>query len=78
MFIVEIQTIALNNLQKHFQYIKGIIMSNSTLVQRQRQPVSTETHSTKQVARHFLAWRKAQKAKLDAKLGHNGGPPIND
>tara|TARA_Y200000002_G_C22528159_1_gene598594 strand:+ start:281 stop:442 length:162 start_codon:yes stop_codon:yes gene_type:complete len=53
-------------------------MSNSTLVQRQRQPVSTETHSTKQVARHFLAWRKAQKAKLDAKLGHNGGPPIND
>jgi hypothetical protein len=40
-------------------------MSNSTLVTRQRQPVSTLTHSTKQVARHFLAWRKGQKAKLD-------------
>ena len=52
-------------------------MSNSTLVTRQRQPVSTLTHSTKQVARHFIAWRKAQKAKLDAKLGHNGGPSLD-
>ena len=52
-------------------------MSNSTLVKRQRAPVSTLTHSTKQVARHFVAWRKAQKVKLDAKLGHNGGPPLD-
>jgi len=52
-------------------------MSNSTLVQRHRQPVSTLTHTTKQVARHFLAWRKAQQSKLEQKLGHNGGPPLD-
>jgi len=53
-------------------------MSNSTLVKRRRAPVSTETHTTKQVARHFLAWRKAQQERLNSKLGHNGGPPLND
>ena len=53
-------------------------MSNSTLVKRRRAPVSTETHTTRQVAVHFLAWRKAKQSKLDSKLGHNGGPPLND
>lgn len=35
-------------------------------------PVSTLTHTTREVAIHFLAWREKQKAKT--MIGHNGGP----
>lgn len=34
--------------------------------------VSTLTHTTREVAIHFLAWREKQKAKT--MIGHNGGP----
>ena len=37
-----------------------------------RSPVSTLTHTTREVAIHFLAWREKQKAKT--MIGHNGGP----
>jgi len=37
-----------------------------------RIPVSTLTHSTREVAIHFLAWREKQKQKT--MIGHNGGP----
>jgi hypothetical protein len=37
-----------------------------------RSPVSTLTHSTREVAIHFLAWREKQKQK--SMIGHNGGP----
>lgn len=37
-----------------------------------RSPVSTLTHSTKEVAIHFLAWR--EKLKDQSLIGHNGGP----
>ena len=35
-------------------------------------PVSTLTHSTREVAIHFLAWRERQKPT--SLIGHNGGP----
>ena len=37
-----------------------------------RQSVSTLTHTTREVAIHFLAWREAQ--KNHSMIGHNGGP----
>lgn len=37
-----------------------------------RQSVSTLTHTTREVAIHFLAWREKQKQKT--MIGHNGGP----
>ena len=37
-----------------------------------KSPVSTLTHSTKEVAIHFLAWR--EKLKDQSMIGHNGGP----
>jgi len=40
-----------------------------------RKPVSTETHSTRFVAEHFLKWRELQ--KKNSKIGHNGGPPLD-
>ena len=36
-----------------------------------RQPVSTITHTTRQVAEHFLAWRNRLKNSL---IGHNNPP----
>tara|TARA_Y100001937_G_scaffold82531_1_gene111672 strand:- start:2018 stop:2152 length:135 start_codon:yes stop_codon:yes gene_type:complete len=35
-------------------------------------PVSTLTHTTREVAEHFLKWREQQ--KLNSLIGHNGGP----
>jgi hypothetical protein len=37
-----------------------------------KKPVSTLTHTTREVAIHFLAWREALKNK--SMIGHNGGP----
>jgi hypothetical protein len=37
-----------------------------------RSPVSTLTHSTREVAIHFLAWR--EKLRNQSLIGHNGGP----
>lgn len=37
-----------------------------------RRPVSTLTHTSREVAIHFLAWREKQKEKT--MIGHNGGP----
>tara|TARA_Y100001973_G_C5202760_1_gene339066 strand:+ start:1378 stop:1557 length:180 start_codon:yes stop_codon:yes gene_type:complete len=41
-----------------------------------RQPVSTLTHTTRQVAEHFLLWREEQ--KLLSMIGHNGCPELED
>lgn len=38
-----------------------------------RRPVSTLTHTTREVAIHFLAWREKQNSK-SSMIGHNGGP----
>ncbi len=37
-----------------------------------KRPVSTLTHSTREVALDFLRWREEQKQK--SMIGHNGGP----
>jgi len=39
---------------------------------KKRRPVSTLTHTTKEVAIDFLRWREEQKQK--SLIGHNGGP----
>jgi len=39
-----------------------------------KRPVSTLTHSTKEVALHFLKWREQQ--KKNSLIGHNGGPSL--
>ena len=50
---------------------KGVVRSSKT----NRPLVSTLTHTTKQVAEHFLKWRDSLKKTM---LGHNGGPNIDD
>ena len=40
-----------------------------------KRPVSTETHTTREVAEHFLWWREQQKKKKSL-IGHNGGPKL--
>ena len=42
------------------------------MIKNKKSPVSTLTHTTREVAVHFLAWREAQKNK--SMIGHNGGP----
>jgi|TARA_B100001094_G_C18190316_1_gene806721 hypothetical protein len=37
-----------------------------------RRPVSTLTHTTREVALDFLRWKKEQREK--SMIGHNGGP----
>ena len=37
-----------------------------------RVPVSTLTHTTREVAIDFLRWKKEQQEK--SMIGHNGGP----
>jgi len=37
-------------------------------------PVSTLTHSTREVALDFLRWRESKKKK--SLIGHNGGPSL--
>jgi hypothetical protein len=37
-----------------------------------KRPVSTLTHTTREVAIDFLRWREKQKQKT--MIGHNGGP----
>jgi|TARA_A100001035_G_scaffold116114_1_gene91089 hypothetical protein len=39
-----------------------------------KRPVSTLTHTTKEVALDFLRWREEQKKK--SLIGHNGGPSL--
>ena len=39
-----------------------------------KRPVSTLTHTTREVALHFLKWREQQ--KKNSLIGHNGGPKI--
>ena len=38
-----------------------------------KKPVSTLTHSNREVAEHFLKWREQQKKNF---IWHNGGPKI--
>ena len=49
----------------------GVVRSAKT----KRPLVSTLTHTTKQVAEHFIKWRDSLKKTM---LGHNGGPKIDD
>lgn len=51
-----------------FTFHKDIQMSKA-----KRRPVSTLTHTTREVAIHFLAWREKQNSK-SSMIGHNGGP----
>ena len=39
---------------------------------KKRRPVSTLTHTPREVAIDFLRWREEQKNK--SMIGHNGGP----
>ena len=39
---------------------------------KKRRPVSTLTHTTREVALDFLRWREEHKQK--SMIGHNGGP----
>ena len=39
-----------------------------------KKPVSTLTHSTREVAENFLKWREQQ--KKNSLIGHNGGPNL--
>jgi hypothetical protein len=39
---------------------------------KKRRPVSTLTHTSREVAIDFLRWREEQKKK--SLIGHNGGP----
>ena len=39
---------------------------------KKRRPVSTLTHTSREVAIDFLRWREEQKKK--SMIGHNGGP----
>jgi len=50
---------------------KGVVRSAKT----KRPLVSTLTHTTKQVAEHFIKWRDSLKKSM---IGHNGGPKVDD
>jgi len=56
----------LNNKRKNRKNVSGLLNKKSIKV-----PVSTETHTTREVAEHFLKWREAQKKTL---IGHNNPP----
>ena len=49
-------------------------LQNAKTIEK-RQPVSTLTHSTREVAEHFLEWREQQKDL--SMIGHNN-PPEDD
>lgn len=49
----------------------GVVRSIKT----KRPLVSTLTHTTKQVAEHFIKWRDNLKSSM---IGHNGGPRVDD
>ena len=51
------------------------ISNNKRKQRRVRQPVSTLTHTTREVAEHFLKWRENLKETM---IGHNGGPKIDE
>ena len=50
---------------------KGVARSQKT----NRPLVSTLTHTTRQVAEHFIKWRNSLKSSM---IGHNGGPKVDD
>ncbi len=39
-----------------------------------KRPVSTLTHTTREVAEHFLKWR--EQLNKNSLIGHNGGPSL--
>jgi len=39
--------------------------------------MSTLTHTTKEVAEHFIKWRDSLKTSRSM-IGHNGGPKVDD
>ena len=51
------------------------ISNNKRKQRRVRQPVSTLTHTTREVAEHFLKWREKLNETM---IGHNGGPKIDE
>ncbi len=50
---------------------KGVVRG----VNSKRPLVSTLTHTTKQVAEHFIKWRDSLKKSM---IGHTGGPKVDD
>ena len=65
------QRLALLRQNKYQIDDKGVVRSAKT----KRPLVSTLTHTTKQVAEHFLKWRDSLKKTM---IGHNGGPDIDN
>lgn len=51
------------------------ISNNKRKQRRVRQPVSTLTHTTREVAEHFIKWRENLNETM---IGHNGGPKIDE
>ena len=51
--------------------IAGLKLDNNS----KRPLMSTLTHSTREVAEHFVKWRDSLKKSM---IGHNGGPKNDD
>jgi len=84
MGVYDMHTIPSNNKRKTKQQKLALLRQNKYQIDEhgvvrsaktKRPLVSTLTHSTKQVAEHFLKWRDNLKKTM---LGHNGGPKIDD
>ena len=65
------QKLALLRQKKYHIDEYGVVRSNNT----KRPLVSTLTHTTRQVAEHFIKWRDNLKNSM---IGHNGGPKVDD
>ena len=65
------QKLALLRQNKYHVDEHGVVRS----VKTKRPLVSTLTHTTRQVAEHFIKWRDSLKSSM---IGHNGGPKVDD
>lgn len=72
MGVYDMHTIPSNNKRKTKQQKLALLRKAKS--EDKKPMVSTLTHTTREVAEHFLEWRKRFK-KL---IGHNGGPKIDD
>ena len=64
-------TISKNKKQQRVMMRRNVSALKNEKSTEVRQPVSTLTHTTRQVAEHFLAWRNRLKNSL---IGHNNPP----
>ena len=87
MGVYDMHTIPSNNKRKTKQQRRAILRKNGISgfkldehnvvreIKTKKTLVSTLTHTTREVAEHFLKWRDNLKKTM---LGHNGGPKIDD